>query len=128
MRLEGPGQLPVAAGQRRNEHRRRLVLCRPQARGRRDQGPRRVLEGREGHGLKRPASTLSRLSLRALDNHVDKFWQVLYDNAKCLILKGMHCVASFLGSSQNRGACYPNLRWTTMWITLDKPCMTGLSD
>ncbi len=43
-----------------------------------------------------------------LDNHVDKFWQVLYDNAKCLICKGMHCIASFLGNSQNHGMGYPN--------------------
>jgi len=58
---------------------------------------------------------------------VDKFWQVLYDNAKCLICKEMHCIALFLGNPVNHGMGYPGAHWTMVWITLDKPCMARLS-
>jgi hypothetical protein len=33
------------------------------------------------------------LSLPALDNHVDKFWQALYGSGKWLICKGIRCIA-----------------------------------
>ena len=38
------------------------------------------------------------LSLPALDNHVDKFWQALYGACKRLIYKGFLQIARFLGS------------------------------
>jgi hypothetical protein len=49
----------------------------------------------------------TRLSLPALDNHVDKFWQLLYDHAKCLIHKGKPRIACFSGKLQ--GLSHPAL-------------------
>ena len=51
--LEGRGELLLAAGQRRNAHRRRLVLPRPEAGSRDAQGSRGLRERREDRGLNR---------------------------------------------------------------------------
>lgn len=46
------------------------------------------------------ADRKTRLSLPTLDNHVDKFGQLLYGGAKCLIHKGKAHIACFLGKWQ----------------------------
>ncbi|CAA9261266.1 MAG: protein of unknown function DUF427, partial [uncultured Acidimicrobiales bacterium] len=49
--LEGRGELQDDRRGRRAQRRRRLVLPVAEGRGRRDQGPAGVLEGRRGHRL-----------------------------------------------------------------------------
>lgn len=79
------------------------------------------------------AECKTRLSLPALDNHVDKFWQLLYGGAKCLIHKDKPHNACFLGKWQglsqpaldNRGDKSGQVlyRYAKCLICKDYPCI-----